>query len=177
MRTFIIVCGATIAMTAGYAHALPVNISDGLKAALAKSDPIIKAQVFIVSGRQYCFTSTDGTAQAGIDAVMHFEVGLAGEALMAGGDGDMCRRSDASGNGHRGGDVRSARRGKFAGRREGGRRGDGRAGAGMCGGGGGLGGFGGGGMGGQGGGGMGGGGKGGGGMGGGGGGQGGGGRN
>ena len=28
---------------------------------------------------------------------MHFEVGLAGEALMAGGDGDMCRQSDASG--------------------------------------------------------------------------------
>ena len=43
------------------------------------------------------FTSTDGTAQAGIDAVMHFEVGLAGEGLMAGGVGDMCRRSDASG--------------------------------------------------------------------------------
>ena len=54
MRTFIIVCGATIAMTAGYAHALPVNISDGLKAAFANSGHY-KAQVYIVSGREYCF--------------------------------------------------------------------------------------------------------------------------
>ena len=55
MRKTFLVCMAVFATSATGASALPIGINDGIKAALNEMDLTIKAQVFIVGGRRFCF--------------------------------------------------------------------------------------------------------------------------
>src|SRR4051812_21483345 len=84
---------------------MPVNVNGGLKAALAQSDPLIKVQVFIVSGRQYCFyfEGWNGRGWYRCGYAFGSGVGWGGAYGWRGWRHGQAERR--FGHGHRGGDV------------------------------------------------------------------------